>query len=1180
MADIPRYRIFLSSPGDVSEERAHAHRVVKRLEREFAESAQLEVIDWEHEPVFGHAGFQDQLELPSSCDLVITVLWSRLGTRLPANYKPAPGEPSPTGTEFEIKDALRAFRSIGKPNLLIYRREPGPRLTLGAAGYHERERQFERLSDFCRRAFFDEAGAITIAHHSFESPIDFERKVSTHVREWLERQIAGPQVNAPRLQWKDGSPFLGLEAFTAEHQAIFFGRSQAISSILERFRAREAAKDGGARMLLVQGMSGSGKSSLFNAGVLPFMELRPVEGIARWTVVSCHPAESAPNMPQAGALGPLALALCKILPANSRVAGSAEKLAALLLANPASAAERIEDALVSGTEESLRGRVRLLLYIDQLEEIFADAEATASASALIGAMVALSRSGSIWVTASMRSEFQHRLHAWPDLVDCIGPQGAVTLLPPRPAELADIVREPARAAGLVWEKKDGVSLDQELLEEAVSNPEVLPLLEFTLTEIFRRSNGRVLLWKAYEGGLKSALVSVADEVVSGHGDDAFRFVMRELVGIGEDGVATRRYPPMSRFAKGSAPCALLEKMVARRLCVTNDELRGDGPVVSLAHEALIRSWPRAEKWLGDERTLLRKRDEVIRDARLWLAHDRQSAWLGAEPEKLAVIVEVREAALVPPGDVEDYASRSHARSARKTLLRRGAAGSILALTILASIAWWRASADRDMARSARNMAEANQARAENALRTEHAALATAEGTKNFMVSLFENADPANNRGKKLSALDVLEIGRQKIDRFSAGSPSVRAELLTAIAQAYSGLGDYQTADELADRARKEQSADTTGRSDVSDESRIKTLLVAGYIEFRLGNYADADATLREALKLSRERLAPSSPLRSQALNFLSQNLIEVGTTEALAEAVALSNEALIADRARDPVTPETEAALAATLGTLGSALIDTGEYPASQAALKDALTISRAALGDHPLTAEIMSNYSFALYEGGSYAEAIRIADLSVPLYKKLYTFDHDEYATLRNNRARYRLIAGDVDGAKPMFLEILNTTEKALGKFHDELIPPLNSLAMIDSFHGRLGDAREKLARAAAIAARTEHFGMLDQVQLNQAAVEFASGNARAGSEFLAKARAQLKRNHEDETAEAWRYAVAKLVISDELVSRGRVSEARAAIAEAQQVIRNRFGENSLYGMLALRRAARLSGRPDGPAQ
>ena len=140
----------------MAEERALAEFVFRRLADEVADVARLSFLIWEHEPLFGHTGFQQQIERPSQSDLVVTILWSRLGTRLPSDFAPAPGEPAPTGTEFEIRDALASYAARGKPNLLIYRKIPGPQIGLGSNDFTERSEQYRRLDEFCRSTFYDE----------------------------------------------------------------------------------------------------------------------------------------------------------------------------------------------------------------------------------------------------------------------------------------------------------------------------------------------------------------------------------------------------------------------------------------------------------------------------------------------------------------------------------------------------------------------------------------------------------------------------------------------------------------------------------------------------------------------------------------------------------------------------------------------------------------------------------------------------------------------------------------------------------------------------------------------------------------------------------------------------------------------------------------------------------------
>ena len=104
--------IFVSSPGDVAAERVIADRVFRRLAKEFDESVTLRLVLWEFEPLFAHGNFQRQIRKPSECDLMVTVLWTRLGTRLPAEFSPGPGccrQPAPSTSCSRRSRATRAM---------------------------------------------------------------------------------------------------------------------------------------------------------------------------------------------------------------------------------------------------------------------------------------------------------------------------------------------------------------------------------------------------------------------------------------------------------------------------------------------------------------------------------------------------------------------------------------------------------------------------------------------------------------------------------------------------------------------------------------------------------------------------------------------------------------------------------------------------------------------------------------------------------------------------------------------------------------------------------------------------------------------------------------------------------------------------------------------------------------
>ncbi len=1150
MSELPVLKIFLSSPGDVAEERALAEFVFRRLADEIADVAVLRFLIWEHEPLFGHAGFQQQIERPSQSDLVVTILWSRLGTRLPADFAPEPGELPPTGTEFEINDALTAYARTGKPNLLIYRKTPGPQIALGSENFAERSDQYRRLDEFCRRAFYDEQGAIKVAHHSFTDSRDFERRLAAHVRRWVDRVLHIPHSERFRPFWRGESPFRGLQSFDAEHQSVYFGRSEAISDLTRRIRDAEAAatQARAAKLLLVQGMSGSGKTSLFKAGLLPRLALRPVEGIAQWLTVQLHPSESDPALREFGALGVLATRLSECIPSILRL-GTVHEIAESLFSHPERAASTLEDCIAADAKiAALEPRlIRLIIYIDQLEETFSNPAAAASEASLVAAIVALSHSPSIWVAATIRSDFIHRLEAHPDLMQAKDGNASYTLLPPRPDELAEMIREPARAAGLVWEERGGVSLDQELLRDAAGSPEALPLLEYTLAELYERREGRLLRWSEYGGGLKGALIAAADEVVDGstaHDEAAFREVMRELVGVGEDGAATRRYASMARFSLGSSARALLDRLVARRLCVTTDEGLGDGPVTSLAHEALIRSWPRAQVWLQQETSLLRVRDEMTRDAAVWDYHDRGDGWLGVAPQKIAAIRQVEDAGLMPSGVAAEYASQSRRRGSRNAMVRRAALAGICSLTVIAVIAAWLALKQRNVARS-----EA----------------ATSGRTTQFMVGLFKLADPGENRGNSVTVKEVLDKGAKEIRDAKNGNslerePRVRAELLTAMGEAYTGLGLYSSAEDLLKQARAD--VDTAA---VPDEVRVRTLLASGTAQQFAGDFESAEKLVRAAVDLARKKLEPSNPLRSAALSTLTDVLVQLGKSE---EAIQLGNEALTADRKRGP---EGAAVLANTLTSLGAAYFYRGDLKAADAPMREALRICEQTFGErHAVTALALNDFAVLLYQSGRYEEAASLYQRTLAAYREIYGAEHPEVATVINNIGRSDLMAGHVEAAEPLLRQALAMTEKFTDN-QDALVSPLNSLAMIDAYHGRLDAARREIERAATIARLPNHGELLDQVLLNQADIEFLLNNQTGAASLMNEARSALENAHPDSPTDNWRYAVWDSVNAQFVAANGDAAAALSGLERAQTIIVQRFGPNGFYSLLTKRRAAAL---------
>ncbi|WP_036182094.1 ATP-binding protein [Palleronia rufa] len=262
-------RIFLSSPGDVAEERARAQRVAERLGG-LIDGVEIEIFRWEVGRYYSaHTDFQSQIAPPDSFDLVVGIFWSRVGSPLPEGFPTMEGgRPYPSGTAFEVLRAMehRRGEGAGRPDVLVYRKTAPVPLPVGDAGAREAcAAALGALDDFMAEWFADPVAGFRAAFLPFEDPAGFEALFEENLRAWLvQNRRVGPE-RAWRIEER-GSPFRGLLPFEAEHRDAFFGRRADIE------RARERLKDAAAEgcgFLLIEGASGSGKSSLARAGLLP-----------------------------------------------------------------------------------------------------------------------------------------------------------------------------------------------------------------------------------------------------------------------------------------------------------------------------------------------------------------------------------------------------------------------------------------------------------------------------------------------------------------------------------------------------------------------------------------------------------------------------------------------------------------------------------------------------------------------------------------------------------------------------------------------------------------------------------------------------------------------------------------------------------------------------------------------
>lgn len=435
-----------------------------------------------------------------------------------------------------------------------------------------------------------------------------------------------PVAPPPELPLAVTNPYKGLRAFQEADALDFFGREELTEQLLARLcdsPAPDRPEEGG-RFLAVVGPSGSGKSSLVRAGLLPALRKGALPGSERWFVVEMLPGSHP--------LEELEIALLRI-------------------------ATRQHSGLMEQLRRDARGLVRaarlvlpsddgtLLLIVDQFEELFTLVRNSRKAEAAhfmdsLYAAVSDPRSP-VRVVITLRADFYDRPLTHPHFSALLSKHTQV-VTPLTTGDLARAIAGPARRVGAMLEE----GLVTDIIADVKDQPGALPLLQYALTELFERREGRLLTRQAYQsiGGVMGALGRRAEKVyarLSETEQAATRQLFLRLVTLSEGIEDTRRrvlrseleslaspipdtQPPEERV---SAISQIIEVFGKSRLLSFDRDPLTRGPTVEVAHEALLREWKRLRAWLEASRDDVRLQRLLAAAAAEWTSANQEPSFL-------------------------------------------------------------------------------------------------------------------------------------------------------------------------------------------------------------------------------------------------------------------------------------------------------------------------------------------------------------------------------------------------------------------------------------------------------------------------------------------------------------------------------------------------------------------------
>lgn len=766
----------------------------------------------------------------------------------------------------------------------------------------------------------------------------------------------GQEESATPQSWQGGSPFPGLQAYDARYAKVFFGRGSQIDTLLDRIAQQVQY---GRAFCLVLGPSGSGKSSLINAGVMPnLMQNSGYNGVKVESYSSLDLADLTPGQ----LLMQLASALLDWEVADQPVFDgcSAEQLADKLQHQMDWVLQSCKKALQHQQET----KSRFAIFIDRLEVLLSSPLFSEEERLLfIDRMEQLATSGLVLVLSACRNEFYPLLVTYPSLMAGKARGAHFDLAPPGRADLLQMIRLPAIAANLSWDldPNTAVPLDELLCSEAASNPDALPMLQYTLQELYlQRSDSNQLLFSVYKnlGGIEGAIGKNAEQAIaqlSTVEKDSLPRVLSLLVTLREDEQSITSRTALWQQLQNDAERTLVQAMVEHRLFVSH--LQNAVPCFSIAHEALLRRWPRATAWIAEHHQSLSVKSRLQHLTKRWLAEDKHSAYLLADGKPLAEAQQLAQNGFFTlEANEKDFIQASGKRSKLVRTSRRLTFALLCVLTFTAVLMSFRSFEAEKQAQQKR---------------------LAAESLLGFMVGDF--ADKLRSIGR----MDLLDgISNKALEYFSDFSDAEKDQYLSTQARLQHGqtleaMGEVAYSRDKIDEAKTALLAAREKLAPVLKEQPdnlelLKTLganaFWLGQIQYDANNWlaVKPEFELYYSYSQAMYRVAPESFDALMELSYATNSLGSLAMNlQEFEQATAFFDESLnlkLLAKAKDPANTALIADIADTRSWLASAALAKGDaYKAITVHLQiqtEFERLTKEAKTDAYLLDKVFSSYS------------------------------------------------------------------------------------------------------------------------------------------------------------------------------------------------------------------------------